>query len=215
MTSARKLVAAKYRRQPADVPVLLDGELAAAIETAQAAVVAAEAADKANPAGLVSDLPARKAALASLQAEADAAVTVFTLASLPGGEFTALKNAHPPSAVQWERYKTQIAAAPVLAQFISPPEFDSDAMAPLLIAGSLVAIDGEPVEWDADDGEYLWSHLHDGGRADLLEKAYELSNKTTLRPKSESGTDMTSSTAPDSTTPPVTESPSLSLAEGM
>ena len=210
MTSARKLLAAKYKPASKTVRLLLDGELAGRVEAAEAALKKAQKVS-AMEGGLVSDVPAATAALEAARAEAEAATTTFVLHAIPGAEFDAMKQAHPPTEAQWESYQHQ---ARTLPMFANAPEFDPDGLAPLLIAASVVEIDGDPVEWDAEDGAEFWSVVHDGARADLLLAAYELNQKRTARPLSDPGTVTTPSSGQPSTTPAATESPYLSLAEG-
>ena len=199
---------ARYKPAETSVRILLDGHVGALLDDAEAALERAVR----NPTGtLKSDVPALQARVDELRVEADAASVTVTMRAMPGALFDELKTAHPPTEAQWVSYREQSRAMPL---FAAAPEFNAETLAPDLIAGSVCEIDGDPVDWSVDEGRELWSVLHDGARADLLSAAYEINGRRSARPLSETGTVMTTSTGQDSTTPPHTESPFLSLAEG-
>lgn len=201
---------ARYKPAETTVEILLDGTLAETIEQVEAAIDVARRHDT-RTGGLKSDVPRLEQELQSVLTEADAATVRITMKAVPGAVFDELKANHPPTEQQWQSYREQTRAMPL---FTAAPEFDPETLAPELIAASVAAVDGEPVEWTPEEGHELWSTLHDGARADLLTAAFNVNGRRSARPLSATGTDTTSSTGPDSTTPPTTESPFLSLAEG-
>ena len=199
---------ARYKPAEQSVTILLDGSLAAHIEAVQTAIREARRSET----GLKSALPGLEAELERLTLEADTATVTFTMHAMPGGLYDEMKTRHPPTPAQWEKYKEQARALPMFGAYA--PEYDPEGLAPELIAASVALIDGDPVDWSADDGRELWATLHDGARADLLQAAHEVNGRRSARPLSSSDTVTTSSIAQDLTTPAPVESLSLSLAEG-
>jgi len=199
---------ARYKPAEQSVTILLDGGLAAQIEQTETLIREA----KRTETGLKSKVPGLQADLERLTLEADAATVTVVMHAMPGGLYDEMKTRHPPTPAQWEKYKEQARALPMFGAYA--PEYDPEGLAPELIAASVASIDGEPIEWSADDGRELWATLHDGARADLLQAAHEVNGRRSARPLSSSDTDTTSSIAPDSTTASNEESPRLSLADG-
>jgi ADP-ribose pyrophosphatase YjhB (NUDIX family) len=161
--------------------------------------------------GLKSDVPALREQLVTVQAEADSETVLFVLQAIPGEQFDELKLKCPPTEQQWESYRNESRAMPM---FTVAPQYDPDALAPLLIARSLHSIDGDLATWSDDDGRQVWATFHDGARADLLEAAFKVNSRRSTRPLSSNATDETSSSGVQSTTAANGESPFLSLAEG-
>jgi hypothetical protein len=215
MTSVREILA-RYKPSERKVPVLLDGEISAQIDDVTQRLARVKKAEQRNDPGLRSKVPALEAELADLEAKAVDATTLFTVRSMPGGDYDALEVKYPPTQAQWDKFKSVAEVSPM---FATPPRVDADAMAPLLVAACLVAADGEPISWPEDEealekeARLLWSTLHEGARSDLLEAVYQVNNRRTGRPLSESGFDGTLSSPDESPTPPDTESPTASLAD--
>ena len=210
MTSVDDLLG---RVKPAEhtVRVSLDGAAAAEIDDLRRQVAAAKLRDSLDGGGLAAEAPQLERRLAELTAQLDAEAVEFRFRAIPGGELDEITAAHPPTEAQWERFREASKATPGL---VSPPAFDAEAVAPILIARSVVAVDGEPVDWSDDEGRRLWETLPDGVRADLLEAAWQVNQRRSARPTSGTGTGTTPSSGPESTTPPPTASPTRSSAAG-
>lgn len=201
----------RYKPAERTVSLLLDGSLAAEVhrlEETRRKLIRQEAV---NSPGLASKVPAVDKALSILETKIDDATVAVTVRAISGARFDALKLAHPPTEEQWESYKERAKAVPL---FAAAPEVDALGMAPALIGLSVVAVDGEPVEWDESDGAALWSTLHDGARGDLLEAAWEVNGQSSSRPFSVTGTDTTPNSGHESTMQQNEESLTRSSAEG-
>lgn len=201
---------ARYKPAERTVRILLDGTLGGQLDDLEEQLRRTQRAEARNPQGLATKVPGIRDRIAELEEEADAATVTITLRAMPGVKFDELKLAHPPTPEQWAEYKERAAAAPM---FTVPPEVDALGMAPHLIALSIAAVDGEPVEFSPADGEELWATLHDGARGDLLAAAWEVNGQTSSRPFSKPGTDTTTSSGAGSTTHVNTESPSPSTPD--
>lgn len=202
----------RYKPAERTVRILLDGSLASELDRARRNVELKKKQERTRlDDTLRTEVPALEERVADLEAKAEEATVEVTLRAIPGVKFDALKVAHPPTEAQWEQYREQAKASPMFAR---APEFDPDGLAPKLIGLSIVAVDGDPVEWDEADGKELWETLHDGARADLLEAAWQLNGQRGNRPFSGTGSDTTPNSGPESNTQQNGESPSLSLADG-
>lgn len=201
----------RYKPAERTVRILLDGSLASELDRARRNVKTQETKEKRNPQGLATSVPALEEKVAELEAQAEEATVDVTLQAIPGVQFDQLKLAHPPTEEQWEYYREQAKASPMFAR---PPEFDPEGLAPKLIGLSIVAVDGDPVEWSEADGKELWETLHDGARADLLEAAWQVNGQRGNRPFSGTGSDATPNSGPESNTQSSGESPSPPSAEG-
>jgi hypothetical protein len=201
----------KYKPSERTVRILMDGSLASELDRARQAVRRQQKVESADDPGLATKVPDLEAKVKAVEEAADQATVEVTVRAVPGDKFDALKLAHPPTEAQWGSYREQAKASPL---FAAAPEFDPDGLAPSLIALSVVAVDGEPVEWSESDGVELWSTLHDGARADLLTAAWEVNAQGSSRPFSGTGSDTTPNSGPESNMQQNTESRSLSIREG-
>lgn len=201
----------RYKPAERTVRLLLDGSLGVELDELRAERRKVARVEATQPAGLKTQLPDIDRKLREVEERAEAATVVITLRAVPGVKFDEVKLAHPPTESQWETYRERAKATPL---FASPPEVDPIGMAPALIGLSVVAVDGEPVEWDEREGLELWEGLHDGARADLLDAAWDVNGQSANRPFSGTGTDTTPISGPESTTQPNEESPSRSSVEG-
>jgi hypothetical protein len=196
-------VLGRYKPAERTVRLLLDGSLVAELDRARKAVRDAVREEARNPQGLRTTVPDLEAKVAELERRADGATVEFTIRAVSGAKYDALKQAFPPTEAQWAEYREEAKASPMFAR---PPTVDADALAPALVGLSIVAVDGEEVDWDEADGAELWGTLHDGARADLLDAVWEVNGQRGARPFSGTGTDTTPSSGPESTTPASTES---------
>lgn len=201
----------RYKPAETTVRVLMDGSLAADLERARQEVKQAQRRENLNPQGLATKVPVAEQRVEELEARADELTSEVLLRAIPGEKFSELKLAHAPTEEQWDQYREQAQAMPL---FASAPDCDPIGMAPGLIALSVVAVDGESVDWTVQDGQELWDALPDGPRADLLEAAWNVNAQRSSRPFSGTGTDTTPSSGPGWTTQQNGESPSPSSAEG-
>lgn len=200
-------VVAKTKPRTREVPINLDGDLLGRIDNlADEAKTVAAAEVVAGP-DLASKAPGMLRELATLRAQADADVTVFSLTAVAGEIFDDLRQRYPPTEQQWVRYREEAQAAPFIT---NAPEIDYAEVLPRLTGLSVTAIDGEPTTWTEDDGLELWRKLTDGARADLGDAAWTLNNRGSLRPTFGTGTDETPPSGPESTTQQNGESPSRS-----
>jgi hypothetical protein len=209
MTSVSDLLA-RYKPSERRVRVLFDGSIVAQIDDVTQRLKEAKKAEQRNDPGLRSKVPTIEAELADLEDQAESEAVTFTVQSMPGGDYDALELRFPPTQAQWDRYRQVAEVSPA---FAIPPRVDADAMAPALVAACLAELDGEPISWSEDDCQKLWDQLHEGARSDLLEAVYQVNNRRTGRPLSESGFDGTLSSPDESPTPPDTESPTASSAD--
>ena len=202
---------AKVKARTKTVRINFDGELMGKLDDLHEEVVRAIAEDTVAGEGLGDKAPALSKELAQLTLEANKTATVFLLRTIPGEDFDDLKRRCPPTEEEWARYKKAVEAAPMTASLTLPtPEFAFADLIPRLIGLSVVEVDGDAVSWDEEDGLDLWAGLYDGARADLGDAAWKLNNKSSLRPISGIGTDMTPSSDPESTTRQNGASPSPS-----
>lgn len=201
----------RYKPAEKTVYLLLDGSLITELDRLQEERRQLVRQEAIQSPGLASKIPALDRQLHELEDKAQEATVAVTLRAIPGARFDQLKLAYPPTEEQWEAYRERAKAMPL---FTGAPEVDSLGMAPALIGLSVVAVDGEPVEWDESDGEELWATLHDGVRADLLAAAWEVNGQSSNRPFFETGTDTTQNSGHESITQQNEESPSLSSVEG-
>jgi hypothetical protein len=202
---------AKVKARTKTVRINFDGELMGKIDDLQEELVTAIEGDAFAGEGLDDKAPALSKQLVKLTLEANETATVFLLRTITGEDFDDLKRRCPPTEEEWMRYKRAVEAAPMTATLTLPtPEFAFAELLPRLIGRSVVEIDGEEVSWGEKDGLELWAGLYDGARADLGDAAWKLNNKSSTRPISGIGTDMTPSFDPESTTRPNGGSPSPS-----
>jgi len=200
----------RYKPAEKTIRLLLDGSVTARVDDAKLRLKQARRTEGVD--GLSSRAPQIEAELRDLATEADNQSVVIKLRAIPGERFDALKLAHPPTEIDFKRFREAQQARPYLN--LSAPDVNPDSFAPALIGLSIVEVDGEEVDWDEKDGQQLWASLHDGARADLSEAAWEVNGQPSSRPLYETATGTTSNSGSGSTTPVKEESPHLSLAEG-
>ncbi|MCI0544218.1 MAG: hypothetical protein L0Z49_07190 [Actinobacteria bacterium] len=200
-------VISRARLRVQEVPINLDGELLGEIDNLREEWKRATRVDMRAGGGLASTAPGIGARLAEAEQRADDEATTFRVRALAGEAFDDLKRRYPPTEEQWQRYREEAAASPLLTR---APEFDLDEVWPRLIGLSVVAVDGEDVAWTEADGIELWRSLHDGARADLGNAVWNVNNRSSIRPTSGIGTEETASSDPESTTPLNGGSPSPS-----
>lgn len=211
MTSVSDVLARATLRTR-EVRVCLDGRLLGRIDDLGGLLHQAKKRDQLAGESLADEAPALARQLAELEVEAEANVTVFTFQAVSGEKFDDLKRRHPPTEEQWQTYREEAAASPLFAR---PPEFDIDQVLPRLIGVSVQAVDGEAASWSEDDGLAVWAGLSDGARADLGNTVWQLNNKTSIRPTSGTGTELTPTSGPGSTTPLNGASPTASSPDGL
>lgn len=200
MTTTTELLA-KVKARTRTVRVNFDGELMGNIDDLQEELARAIAEDTLAGQSLGDKGPGLATQLQELTLEANKTATVFLMRTIPGEDFDDLKRRCPPTEDEWERYKRAVEAAPMTAALTLPtPEFAADELLPRLIGLSVVEVDGEPVSWSEEDGLKLDAGLYDGARADLRDAAWTLNNKSSIRPISGIGTDVTPSFDPELTT---------------
>lgn len=203
MTSAAEILAG---RKPATTTVrlLLDGDLQEEIRVLKERLKVARKRDIADGEGLGSEAPQIEQQLREAEARADEIATEFHFRAVPRSRLAELKEAHPPTEAQWERYREQAKANP----FIMPPEFDPVTLAPELISAS--AFDPSFTVAEATE---LWDGLSEPDAEILFDAAWRVNQTASPRPTYGTGTDTTPSSGPASTTPPSGGSPSPSLAD--
>ena len=103
----------------------------------------------------------------------------FMFQAISRAELEGLKAKFPPTEDQWSRYREAVRANP----FLSPPEFDPVAMAPILLAACAV----DP-QMTADEAQRLWDTVSDGEAARLFEAALAVCAEAPLAPLPEPGT---------------------------
>ncbi len=200
MTTATELLA-KAKARTKTVRINFDGELMGNIDDLQEELARAIAADTLAGLSLGDEGPGLATQLQELTLEANETATVFLMRTIPGEDFDDLKRRCPPTEDEWERYKRAVEAAPMTATLTLPlPEFDADELIPRLIGLSIIKVDGELVSWGEKEGLELYTGLYDGARADLGDAAWKLNNRSSLRPISGIGIDVTPSFDPESTT---------------
>jgi hypothetical protein len=172
-TVADILAARKPKRRR--VRLLLDGVLSSELERTRREVALSSTLDKSDQ----NDLDAR---LTELTSQADEASKEFEFQAISRAELERLKSEFPPSEDQWDRYKTQVRANPLL----SAPDFDPEALAPVLMAACCV----DPVMTRAE-AEQVWDSLSDGEAAVLFEAAWSVNQEATTRPLALTVTDVT------------------------
>lgn len=210
MITTRELLA-KAKARTKTVRINFDGDLLGSLDDLREELARAIAEDALVGEGLADKAPALSTELNKLTLEANETATVFLMRAIPGEDFDDLKRRCPPTEDEWAQYKKAVEAAPMTASLTLPtPEFGFAELLPRLIGLSVVEVDGEVVNWDEKEGLELWAGLYDGARADLGDAAWKLNNKSSVRPTSGIGTDMTPSFDPESTTRPNGASPSPS-----
>lgn len=203
MTSAAEILAA---RKPASTTVrlLLDGDLQEEIRVLKERLKVARKRDIADGEGLGSEAPQIEQLLREAEARADEIATEFHFRAVPRSRLAELKEAHPPTEAQWERFREQAKVNP----FIPAPEFDLVSLAPVLISASSF----DPSFTEAEAAE-LWDGLSEPDAEILFDAAWRVNQTASPRPIYGTGTDTTPSSGPDSTTPANAESPSLSSTD--
>lgn len=204
-------ILARAKPRTREVRVNLDGELLGRIDDLSDLISAARRRDMLAGGGLTAEAPALEVERAQAEQTAAETTTVFSLKAVPGQIFDDLKRRYPPTEDQWKAYREEAAASPIFAR---APEFDYDQVIPRLIGLSVTAVDGTEVAWSEDDGLALWNGLSDGARADLGNGAWQVNNKSSIRPTSGTGTDTTPNSGPESTTPADGASPTPSSVDG-
>lgn len=189
----------------------MDGSIQAEIDEATRRLRQA----RRNEAGLRSGVPAIEEEIAKLEQRADEASITFKVAAVPGKDFDRLKYENPPVARDWDTYKGTVENNPTLNLMgrIGSPEFDIEAVIPKLVGLSIVAVDGEPVDWSEDDGVELWGRLHEGARKALSDAVWGVNADKTERPLSVTATGTTSNSGSGSTTSATKESPTPSSSD--
>lgn len=210
MTSVTDLLA-RYRPAERRVRVLMDGQIQARIDDLQERITRERKREIRDPQGLKTRVPKLEAELADAEESAELEAVTFTVRAMPGADYDSLELRFPPTEAQWEKYRKQ---AEVNAYMASPPRVDGDAMAPALLAACIAEVDSASVSWSEKDCAELWGTLHEGARADLLEAIYQVNNRRSGRPLSESDSDEIPSSTPESPTPPNTESLTASSPVG-
>jgi hypothetical protein len=123
-----------------------------------------------------------EARLAEVTSQVEEATSEFEFQAISRSELDSLKAAFPPSEDQWERYRTQVRANPLL----QAPDFDPEAVAPALLAACCV----DPALSESD-AQLLWDSLSDGEAATLFEAAWSVNVEASTRPLSLTDTDGT------------------------
>lgn len=195
-------VLARYKPAERTIRILLDGSIQSRIDEIRQQLKRARRTESTD--GLSSPAVQLEAQLKELEEQADGESVAFTLRAIPGADFDKLKHAYPPTEEAWERFREVQKQNPM---FASAPEFDVERLAPDLIGLSMAEVDGEEVDWSAEDGQELWGSLHDGARADLFEAAWAVNGQRSTRPLSGTATGTTSNSGSGSTTPQNEESP--------
>ena len=185
----------------------MDGQIQARIDDLNERIQRVKKQELRDPQGLKTRVPKLEAELAEAEDAAESEAVTFTVRAMPGADYDSLELRFPPTEAQWEKYRKQ---AEVNAYLATPPRVDGDAMAPALLAACIAEVDGSPVKWSEQECAQLWGTLHEGARADILEAIYQVNNRRSGRPLSESDSDETPSSTPESPTPPSTESPTAS-----
>ena len=190
----------RYKLAQRSVTILLDGSLPAQISDLKRRIKVAKLTERED--GLASQTVQLEKELADLESVADEASVTITMTALPGDDFSKLVAEHPVEEDDWEAFRAVQQHNPLAA----PPEYHQESFAPALIGLSVSHVDGDPVEWDTDDGIALWAGLSDGARADLWETALTVNLGRSQRPLSKTAIGETDSSGSGSTTAPNEES---------
>lgn len=196
----------RIRRPTVDVHVHLDYSAYEEVERIHREWQAAVNQEKAEGQDLADRSPQLARDLMEAQARWRESATRFTFQALPGAAFDALAREFPPSEEQFAEWAERVKSMP----FEEAPTIDAEAMAPVLIARCLTAIDGEEAQWSDEDGVELWEELHEGARADLIEAVWAVNRRRSDRPTFGTGTAMTGSSGPASIMSLLEASPSPS-----
>ncbi|WP_424216024.1 hypothetical protein ACN20G_28160 (plasmid) [Streptomyces sp. BI20] len=154
-------VAARIRRPRKSVPLVLDGEVADAIEQAERQLAyAIELDEESNE---PDQAPALRERLRALHEQAEESRQTFVFQGIPSRRYRVLVGQNPPTDAQLDDARRKAAflgVDPVM------PEVDQDGLAAALCAAMAVEPAGTPEEWAA-----LWDELSDGQIAVLYSTA--------------------------------------------
>ena len=165
-------ILASHRPRVQRVSMMFNGDLADQISRARQEYRSALAQQSTLSSTDVDDLKTR---LDELEQQADSETVEFVFQAISKADLDALKHRFPPSEDTWDRYKTRLAANPLL----SPPEFDPEPFSAALIAATAV----EP-SMTEDEANQLLERLSDGDFARLFEAAWTVSMQGSDRPLS-------------------------------
>jgi len=154
---------------------------------------------------LGSQIPLKERQILELEAEIMKSAVEFTFHAIGRGRLEELKAKFPPTAEQWDVYREQAAANPLMA---AVPRFDPEGMAAEFLAACAV----DPV-MTVEEAGALWDGLSDGEAAQLWEAAWTVNAEAATVPLSATGIDGTGSSDARSTTRRVVESLGLSLPD--
>lgn len=196
----------RIKRPRVTVKVNLDYSAAEEVDRLRAEWSAAVEEEQRLGLGLADQSPELARLLTEARAKWRDSATEFTFEALPGAAFDEMMRQYPPTEADLADYRERLKAFPLA----SAPDCDAEAMAPVLVARALRAVDGEEVEWTDEDGAQLWAELHDGARADIVEAAWSVQKTRSELPTFGIGTGTTPSFDPESIMQSLGEFPSPS-----
>ena len=158
----------------------------------RAQLAEAKAAELTDGQGLASVVPDLERQVKAAEAEALSSGPVYEFRRLTRREKADIIRQFPPTADQWARYREKAKAYP--GYVLDAPEFDMLSAAPSVLATAAV---DPPLT--LEEAVELWDETSDSDAALLWKTAWD--DGDTSRPTSGTGTDMTPTSGPESTTP--------------